>query len=324
MGNKDKKGDNGPSSFVTLIKAGVATFGGFAALIVAFGYIALQCYLSRMKLYGLASFPLQFFKEATVMFLRNTLDFYSQRPLLIILPVLIGGLPIIFKKTKILKKHRKISCIMCLIIVPIIVFLTFTLGIFKQECVREIFFFALSVPVLISLFLYLALNFDKFDLKRPSSNAYCLFLILFLLLFLVLPIGYGSNFFDIPGFVASAPECSPPLKAFGEMGGTYRLLYLMGHTSDREIFFDVTLSPAKIILVDKKLIKSITVNYDLVQVNGLKVLLSINKERKTLFEELVGLQKEILGKSDEVKQDDVQDWLNQKPVKLETKQGEEK
>lgn len=322
MSNINKKNNHDSRAFFKLIGAIVGAFGGFAALFVAFGYMTLQSFLSHMKLYGLASFPLQFFKEATVTFLRDTLDFYSNKGLFIFSLVLIIGLPVIFRKFKIFQRLKRICGILCLIVVPIIVFLTFTLGILKHEYRQEIFFFAVSIPVLVSLFLYLVLHFDRIDLKKPLKNSYGVFMILFLLLFLVLPIGYGSNFYDIPVFITSVPECTSPLAAFEEAARKYKLLYLMGHTSDREIFFDATTSPITIIVVDKKLIKSIKVNYSQSMTNRLRDLFSM--ERENLFTEHDELREKIMGKSDEVDKDEVLDWIEQKPVNLETKKGEKK
>jgi len=317
MSNINEKNNHDSRAFLKLIVAVVGAFGGFAALFVAFGYITLQCYLSHMKLYGLASFPLQFFKEATVTFLRDIVDFYSNRGLFIISPVLIIGLPMILRKFEKFQKLKQVCGILCLIVVPIIVFLTLSLGILNYKYAKEIFFFAVSLPVLTSLFLYLVLNFDRFDHKKPLKNSYGFFGVLFLLLFLVLPIGYGSNFFDIPVFTTSVPECSSPIAAFEEAAQKYKLLYLMGHTSDREIFFDATTSPIAIIIVDRKLIESIKVNYSQTMTNSLRNLFSM--ERENLSPKRGDLQKKIMGESKELGMNEVIDWIKQKPENSEIK-----
>lgn len=326
MNDTSGKSNQDSRAFFKLIGVVIGALGGLATLFVAFGYITLQIYLSHMKLYGLASFPLQFFKEATITCLWDTLDFYTRNVYFIAFPIVIISLPLIFRNFIKSHKLKEVCGILVLIVVSAVTFFTFALGILKRENVQEILFFAVSLPVLLSLFLYLMLNFESLDYKRPLRNYYGIFLILFLLLFLVIPIGYGSHFFDIPVFTASVPDCSSQLSAFEETAQKYKLLYLMGHTSDREIFFDATTPPITIIVVDKKLIKSIKVNYSQSMTNSLRDL--FNMERRNFFSENKEFQKEIMGEQEKIgpllDPKEVNLWLEQEDKASEKKKGGEK
>ena len=67
----------GPKSFIGLIAVVVGALGGFTALFVGFGYITIASFLSSLKLYGLVEFPIQFYREAPIGFIRGTLEAYS-------------------------------------------------------------------------------------------------------------------------------------------------------------------------------------------------------------------------------------------------------
>lgn len=281
MNSSEENSTKDSKEFFKLIGSVVGALGGFAALFVAFGYITLQSFLSNMKLYGLAYFPFQFYKEASVTFLRDVARFYSYNYLLILSSIFIVILPLLFRRyKKYIKSDRlkKSICGLSLIFVLFTVFITLTLGIFTNESLERIVFNTISLPVLFALFLYLAVSFQNFNFKKPLKNLYSLFLIIFIALFLSIPVGYGSFLYDIAVFTASVPECNTEDTAFGLASAKeYKLLYLMGHTSDREIFFDATTAPITIILIDKKLINSIKVNYSKVQTHTIRRLQDMAK-----------------------------------------------
>jgi len=281
MNSSEENNTKDSKEFFKLIGFVVGALGGFAALFVAFGYITLQSFLSNMKLYGLAYFPLQFYKEASVTFLRDVVEFYSYNYLLILSSIFIVILPLLFRRyKKYIKSDRlkKSICGLSLIFVLFTVFITLALGIFTNTILERIVFNTISLPVLFALFIYLAVSFQNFNFKTPLKNLYSPFLIIFITLFLSIPVGYGSFLFDIAVFTASVPECNTDDTAFGVASTKeYKLLYLMGHTSDREIFFDATTSPITIILIDKKLINSIKVNYSKVQTHTIRRLQNIVK-----------------------------------------------
>jgi hypothetical protein len=288
----------------------VGSIGGFAALFIVFGYITLQSFLSNMNLYGLAYFPLQFYKEASVTFLRDISKFYTGEPILILPAIIIIALPLLLRSVIKSTLLKKAFSVLCLIFVSLVVFFTFTLGIFKDAHLEKVVFNAISLPVLSVLFIYLAVDFQKFESTTPFKNLYAPFLIIFILLFLSIPIGYGSCLYDITVFTVSVPKCNSENTDF-KMSQKYKLLYLMGHTSEREIFFDVTTSPINIILVDKKLINSIKVNYSKVQIQTLRNLYNI--PNRDLFDESIIEQKKIIpGEVTKLDKGQLDEWLKKK------------
>jgi hypothetical protein len=233
---------------------------------------------------------------------------------------LIIGLPLILRKFRKFQKLKKIFGALAVIFVPIVVFFSFALGILKIEYFQKVIFFAVTLPVLFSLFLYLILNFESFNYRQPLRSYYGFYLILFILLFIVIPIGYGSYFYDIPVFTASVPECSSPLSAFEDAAREYKLLYLMGHTKDREIFFDATVPPITIIVIDKELIQTIKVNYSQSMTNSMRDLFKM--EKRNFFEENEEFQKEIMGDSENMDLEAVQSWMQQEVETPVKKKGE--
>jgi hypothetical protein len=126
------------------------------------------------------------------------------------------------------------------------------------------------------LFLYLLFNYKDFKIKRPFSTPIGFFILSFILVFLSLPIGYGSSIFDIYLYKANVPECKEGgVEVFRKTSAEdLDLLFLMGHTSGREIFSYATDSPPRLILVDRLIIKSLTVIYDHDPKMSIRVLLT--------------------------------------------------
>lgn len=271
--NDDKK----PKTFISLIGIGAGALGGFTGLVLGFGYITITCFLTSVKLYGLAEFPLQFYREASVRFLSETIGFYSSHWYMILLVIGILLIPIVH----IVKKRRKENKgstrydslirylrILCQIILLLVILLTWSLHKIKINTgstikFNALMFFAISIPVLVALFLYLLFNYKykEFDYKRPHRTPYGIFFLSFILLFISIPVGYGSSIYDIYLYEVDVPECDE-VDVFREPSAEgIDLLYLMGHTSGREIFSYVTDIPPRLILVNKESIKSISVKY---------------------------------------------------------------
>ena len=269
-----------------------------------------------MKLYGLAHFPLQFYKEASVTFLGDISRFYSEKPYFILAAISICALPFLNRKEKKTQRNflQRITVACGLIIAGSTVFLTITLGILKNVFRERSVFYGISLPVLFSLFLYLAGNFDKSKLIKPFRHIYVPILLIFVLLFLAIPVGYGSYLYDITVFTVSIPECSSEITAFGKsFSKGYRLLYLMGHTSEREIFFDATARPITVILVDKKLINSIRVEFSKTQVQTLRTLYEIPEAE--YFDTATKEQTKIIPEGSElmeIKGEQLDEWLPRK------------
>ncbi|MCJ7747641.1 MAG: hypothetical protein MUP27_07850 [Desulfobacterales bacterium] len=322
IGNKDSK------AFFKVFGTAIGTLGGFAALFIAFGYITLQSFLSNMELYGLAYFPLQFYKEASVTFLRDIFRFYSEKPIFMLPAVAICLLPFLFRKVEkdMCTSLIRFLAISGLLLAGTVVFFTFALGILRNLSLKQIVFNAISLPVIFALFLFLADNFSKLKLKKPFENLYVSFLLIFVFLFLSIPVGYGSYLYDVTVFTVSVPECNSENTAFGKSPSKrYRLLYLMGHTSEREVFFDATAPPISVILVDKKLINSIRVEFSKTQTQTLRALYDLpNKE---FFDDTMKDQENIIpGEVELFGREQLDEWMLKKDElpKIKEKKDAEK
>jgi hypothetical protein len=298
-------------AFFKVFAGVVGTLGGFAALFIAFGYITVQSFLSNMKLYGLAYFPVQFYKEATVTFLRDVFSFYSGKPHFAPVAISICLLPFLFLIMKRFKLTflRNILAVFSIVFAATVVFITFTLGILRTASLERTVFNAVSLPALLALFLYLAGDFHSFDSKEPFKNLYSPFVLIFIFLFLSIPVGYGSYLYDITVFTVSVPECSSKDTAFNMFDSKrYRLLYLMGHTSEREIFFDATAPPISVILVDKKLINSIRVDFSKVQTQTLRALYDVST-RDYLDKAMKDQEMNIPGEVERLENKQLKEWM---------------
>ena len=98
--------------------------------------------------------------------------------------------------------------------------------------------------------------------QKPLKNKYGVLLASFLVLLATIPIAYGSSIYDLEIYSIDLPECENEVSVFGTSNnGTYKVLYLLGHTMRRDIFFDATTMPASTIIIDNDLIKTIKINF---------------------------------------------------------------
>jgi len=328
-------------AFVKFLGGLLGALGGFAALFIAFGYITLQSYLSYMKLYGLAYFPLQFYKEASISLLRDLAIFYINHAALALIPlgILVAVLLVRWKigkksekpseqeKPKRQKKQSmpwsRTAGIIGLLMISVVIILPFAAAVRGRLDLEGIIFNAVSLPVLIILLFFLAVDFSKLNPVEPLKNFYFWYVMSFIILFMSIPVVYGFYLYDIPVFTASVPYCNTEKTPFGmpqEQGAfqktdidnpqtrEYKLLYLMGHTTEREIFFDATKSPITIILVDKKLINSIKINYSKIQTQPLRNL--FGKRINDLWEQSTDeLRKVMPGKTEMFEKDQLDRWM---------------
>ena len=301
--NKEKSPDPGP--FLKFIKTLVGSLGGVVALLVAFGYITLQNYLSFTKLYGLTAFPQQFYKEASISLLRDFVVFYFEHLPAVLIPAGIFLAVYLIKrrftpkkktsgesdKTDVSKKRpipwKGIIGILGLVLVAAVVLLPFAAVRSGHLNWVGMIFNTITLPVLVILFLFLAIEPPSLKQRDLLRSLHFWFVTGFILLFISIPFVYGFYLFDVRVFTASVPYCTTAGTPFGiegirqqpegktpEVPGNdgFKLLYLVGHTSEREIFFDATKSPVSIILVDRKLINSIEVEYDQAQYQTIRTL----------------------------------------------------
>jgi len=265
-----------PKAFVKLLGAVVAAVGGITALLMLLGYIIVQSYIASMQLYGLADFPVQFYKEATISFLGDIMRFYAMKPYVLAVSISIIALPLLYcvgptKKQLTHPVFKKGKGIFAAAAVFVVIVLALKLGAFQEglwgmsgrsaENLREAILYTVALPSLLACLLYLIFAYRGFELSILTKSVYGVVLLFFVLLLASIPIGYGSAMFDVSVYRVRSVALETPLEAFKTSpGGEFRVYYMMGHTSDRELFFDATTMPASPVLVAKNLIQAIEIS----------------------------------------------------------------
>jgi len=284
--SQNQKDDGGKSkSFFGTIAGVLAALGGITVLFLSFGYITIAFFLASMKLYGLASFPIQFYREALISLLSNIVEFFYQKDLytkhlyMVLFTILILLIPVMHSKQIILKSrettrriniNKILSVLFILFLIPVLLvtwkpeWFTFSTGSSIRS--TELIFYTICIPVLASLFIYLSINFkeniERFGFAKLYKTTYGILALSFIFLFISIPVGYGSAIYDINLYEVEDIESDSVSSLRDRVKDGFDLLYLMGHTSDREIFTYPTDTPPSLILVDRKLIKSITVRHN--------------------------------------------------------------
>jgi len=294
MVSSDNNTDDQPSKeflglkdFFSIFVKIVGTLTGFAALFVLFGYTIILTFIIKMQLYGLTSFPQEFYKEATLKFIGDIFGCYGRHPLLSG-TIIIAVFTIVFIFIKLRKTttniDNKVAGFVAFLFTFAIILITLRLEIIPEKFVflsetKKIFLFMVSVPVLIGTFVYLALRFSQF-VKSPY-RFYYLTTLFSLCLFVSIPVGYGDHIYDIEIYPVEGfdyadgmgIESVKTLKKDIDTQGKGTLFFLMGHTIDWEIFFDnqSLTPPAKMILIDRNLIKFLRISRD--NINTLRNIL---------------------------------------------------
>ena len=266
----------GLREFFSLFVKIISTLAGLAALFVLLGYMIILSFVSRMKLYGLTSFPQEFYKEATVKFISDMLESYGQHPYCsLIMAILIGAavwVSLRFENTfsGLFKTVTRFVIAVCILLVTLLSLKLDSLP--ERFCsisgTKKVILFMISMPVLAGIFAYIALRFK--DFIKSTYRFYYLMILLFLILFVSIPVGYGDNIFDmdifpVTGFDYSDTARIESLKALKDdidTQGEGTLFFLMGHTTDREIFFDnqALSPPARMVLIERSLIKFLKIS----------------------------------------------------------------
>jgi hypothetical protein len=274
-------GGNQPSpDFVTLkeffsvfVKI-ITTLAGFGALYLLFGYTIILSFISTVRLYGLTSFTSDFYKEATINFLSNMLETYADHlKFTFFIIFLLSGLYLAFKKyDEKLKRFYTAFEIILLVVTLGIILGTLRLGYLYDDFytlhhARELFLFGISIPFLLLLMYFLAVNFKKFY-GEPYTYYYVISLLTGVL-YLGIPISYGDNIFDLVLYPvvgvelnSDKSEAITKLNASINCQGSIPLFYFMGYSTDKLILFDnQTLStPAKMIILNKDTVKYINIS----------------------------------------------------------------
>ncbi|MBI4618999.1 MAG: hypothetical protein HY739_02355 [Desulfobacterales bacterium] len=265
--------------FSVLVKI-ISALIGFASLFVLLGYTIILSFINNIKLYGLTSFPQEFYKEATFKFMGDMFGTYGSHPFC--LAVMIGVITITGVTIHLLHRYTrffsipalvKIEKISIIIFILMVILITLRLdkipdSFYSIKETKKVIIFILSIPILTAIFVYLAVKFK--DCVKKSYGSYYLMLLFFISLFISIPVGYGNHIFDIDIFPVVSFDCSDStkiesllkLKRDIDTQGEGAFFFLMGHTTDREIFFDnQSLSPpVKIILIERDLIKFLKIS----------------------------------------------------------------
>jgi hypothetical protein len=269
----------GLKEFFSIVVKIAGTLAGFAGLFILFGYTIILSFINNIGLYGLASFPQEFYKEATMKFVGDMFESYGNYSRsTIALFIVIAGIVFVSVKYRHAfseKISARITHFVSLPLILLITLITLRLEILPERLfsitgIKKFFIFMISVPVLSIIFLYIAFKFRQF-MKRPYRFYYFM-LLLFLGLFISIPVGYGDHVFDLEIFPVVGIDYADgtnieSLKKLREdinTQGKGSLFFLMGHAVDREIFLDNQsfMPPAKIILVERNLIKFLHISME--------------------------------------------------------------
>jgi hypothetical protein len=267
--------------FSALLLKVVSALVGLAAAFAFVGYTIALSFINSQGLYGLTTFPQEFYKEAILRFLGDLAGTYGGHPFCasLILAVVcgVGGVIVSLNRARGFSAGRLLAFVLhlgALLGTCLLILLTLRLdlapeGLFGVLDVRKLILFMVCLPTLIVLLILLAVDFGYF--QRTNYAFYYVKFLLFACLFLAIPIGYGNNIFDITVFHVSGLGItdSPKVESLQALEkdvaeqGEGKLYFLMGHTSDREVFFASQLwAPARMILVEKSLIKVLKISKD--------------------------------------------------------------
>ena len=302
----------GPKSFIGMLAIVVGALGGFTAMFIGFGYITIASCLSSLKIYGLVEFPVQFYREAPISFIRSILEVYSENFFFsnsyswILLIIAIGILIFLLIPDIRLKWLNELVSWIYLAGVFTVIVLTLLLERLKKYIdlnaeKDEMIFYFIILPVLASLFFYLSRNFQKFGYPKPFFGKYGVFLIFFIILFISIPIIYGSYFFDLDLYQVTHIECSETPKELEQ--DEFELFYIMGHTADREIFAKIKTEPPYLVIVEKELLSSISVRYEAPPTMSLRKLFG-----RTKVPDLDMMIREAKGTKEELSEEEKKRW----------------
>ncbi|MCX5847312.1 MAG: hypothetical protein NTW12_13300 [Deltaproteobacteria bacterium] len=271
----DGKGYVSLTDFFSIVVKIISVLVGFASLFILFGYTIILSFIDKVKLYGITTFPQEFYKEAAIKFFVNMLEIYGEHLwfftgmiILFILSVAVTC----FYTDKINQKFKNVSSFFGALFIMAVIMLTLNLDKFPDKLIGmedpdHMFLFMFSLPACFGILFYLALNFRSFMVR--SYGYYYLMVLMFVGLFLSIPIAYGKSIFDVEVFSIKGIDYAEStkieslinLKKQIDSEQPTTLFFLMGHTTDKEIFFDCegAKPPAKMIIMERSLIKFIKV-----------------------------------------------------------------
>jgi len=267
----DGKGYVSLTEFFSIVVKIISVLVGFASLFILFGYTIILSFIDKVKLYGITTFPQEFYKEAAIKFFVNMLEIYGAHlwffTVMIILFILSVAVAC-FYTDKIKQKFKIVGSFLGALFIMAVIILTLNLDTFPNklmgmEELDHMFLFMVSLPACFGILFYLALNFRSFMAR--SYGYYYLMVLMFIGLFLSIPIAYGKTIFDVEVFSIKGIDFAESTKIGAlinlknqiDSEEPTTLFFLMGHTTDKEIFFDCegAKPPAKMIIVERSLIK---------------------------------------------------------------------
>ncbi len=267
----DGKGYVSLTDFFSIAVKIISVLVGFASLFILFGYTIILSFIDKVKLYGITTFPQEFYKEAAIKFFVNMLEIYGEHLWLftaMLILFILSTTVTCFYPDKINQKVRNVISLFGVLFIMAVIMLTLKLDKFPDKLIGmedpdHMFLFMVSLPACFGILFYLALNFRIFMAR--SYGYYYLMVLMFVGLFLSIPIAYGKTIFDVEVFSikgidyaeATKIESLINLKKKINSEEPTTLFFLMGHTTDKEIFFDCegAKTPAKMIIMERSLIK---------------------------------------------------------------------
>lgn len=262
----------------------LAGLGGVAAILMVVGYAIVNSFLSEVRLYGLVEFPLLFYKGAVIIYIGDIIRAYWENIEFIIVPIIILFLPFVPKPRASAAHLRRFFWSHGLFLSNISIFIVLIVALMIQNNPTatvsgpwtsdylKIFFYFVIVPLPLAIFCYLARVHNIIIVQGVVDMRRGIQFIFFLLLIVVIPLCYGTSFFDLDLYRVTSVNVSKDAEFHIQDGPLSKPVYLMGHTSGREVFFDTTHSPIRRVVVEKKHIKSITLYDDRSHKNTLRKL----------------------------------------------------
>jgi hypothetical protein len=275
----------GLKDFFGVVAQIAAALAGATAIYFVIGYVIILSFINKFRLYGLANFPKEFYSEATVTFITDLFETYGRHPYCATFMIIATAtvLYLFMKCSRCAADSWKGKVLRGAVTGVFAGAIVASIALDRLDAwlewtdFKKLFLFMIAVPLLVGLFMYLAIRFKRFALK-PYRYYYAA-VVLFVCLLVAIPIGYGDNIYDITLYPIVAFDCAEDLKlpALAELKeqmskqGEGTLFFLMGHTTEREVFFDnqdLTSQP-RMILVERSLIKYLKLSGDINSVRKL-------------------------------------------------------
>ena len=249
-----------------ILGAIVGSLSGLAIIFVVAGYIIVLSFVQHEGLYGVTSFPREFFIEADLKFLRDLWSFLGAQwyRALIFLASLFVFLTISVYSVK------RLYVRIFFFAIVLIYFFMYPFNFTSESEVGDIktHIFMITIPFVISLASYLYLTLRRRTVFKAGGRAiYTSVTAILLLMIISIPMNYGWFLYDLDVYRIHSIEFDKKYDdtKLGEMSkniadrtGKY---FFMGHTSGKEAFLIGEEYKNKVIMIDSKIVKFLQVEW---------------------------------------------------------------